>query len=150
VGHSLHFGVVLALYYKSSERSAKKDIMCVMQRAEYLEGKLLYLCLECLANFELASQLLERVQQRELEQRIDFADSKHSDLVSALMDIEADLNAWAESEGSNKAVRSGESITQFTLQGAIAEKPATLIPALLDIGESLQALLRTIANTAKG
>jgi len=150
LGDAVHYNTVLVLYHKSLEVSGKTDTMCVMQRAEYLEAKLLYLCLECLLNFELASQLLERVQQRELENKVDMVDSKHSELVDSLMDLEADLNAFAEMQGGNEAVRKGDSITSFNLLGPISDRPAKLIPELLDITDSLQTLLRTIGQSAKG
>merc|ERR1711924_310548 len=128
----------------------KHKILCVMQRAEYLEAMLLYTCLECLMNFELASELLIRVQQYETDQRMDLADCKHSPLLGSLMELEEELQAFADNYGENKAMKRGEGITSFDIVGPLSKTPEALMTNLFSISESVQALLRSIGQALKG
>jgi hypothetical protein len=150
LGYACDYGFVIVCHNKNpTDNAHPRGILSVMQRGEYLESMLIYTCLECLLNFELASELLMRVQQREHEEKTDIASSKHGQLLEALMDLEDELAAFAESHGESKAVKRGEGMTSFELKGALSETPEPLMAALLGISESLQALLRAIGQALK-
>lgn len=149
-GHAQDYGFVIVCYNKRPADDAKEEgILSVMQRGDYLEAMLIYTCLECLLNFELASELLARVQKRECDDRTDMADSKYAGMFENLMALEDDLAAFAEANGTCKALRCGDSLTSFDIKGAIADNPEPLMAAVLNISEQLQALLKSISQALR-
>jgi len=150
LGYACEYGFVIVCHNNPPvDGSARRGILSVMQRGEYLESMLIYTCLECLLNFELASELLLRLQQREREHRTEIANSKHAQLLETLMDLEDELAAFGETHGASSAIKRGEGMTSFEIKGPLSETPEPLMAALLGIAESLQALLRTIGQALK-
>lgn len=126
-----------------------RSILSIMQRAKYIESMLLYTCLECLQNFDLANELLLRLQQKEFEERADIGTSRHMSFREALMDLEDELHAFAEDQGSNTAVKTGEGVTSFELHGALSQNAEELVAVLLNLSETLQALLKSIGQALR-
>jgi len=150
LGYACDYGFVIVCHNNPPlDTSAKTGILSVMQRGEYLESMLIYTCLECLLNFQLASELLLRLQQRERDDRTELANSKHAQLLETLMDLEDELAAFGDTHGASSAVKRGEGVTSFEIKGSLSETPEPLMAALLSIAESLQALLRSIGQALK-
>lgn len=150
LGNAVDYGFVIVCHDKPpADGNRDNGILSVMQRGEYLEAMLIYTCLELLLNFELASELLVRLQKREREERIDMASCKHGQLLESLMNLEDDLAAFAEANGTCKALKCGEGMTSFELKGPIADTPEPLISRVLHIAECLQGLLKSISQALK-
>merc|ERR1712232_888461 len=150
LGHARDYGFVIVCHNKTpADGSTSRGILSVMQRCEYIESMLIYTCLECLLNFELAGDLLIRVQQREHEEKADISRSQHNTLLEMMMELEEELVALAETHGASTAIRRGEGMTSFEIKGPLSETPERLMTPLLSISESLQALLRSIGQALK-
>merc|ERR1712176_365703 len=107
------------------------------------------MCLECLLNFDLASELLVRVQKKEVKERADIATSKHAELNEVLMELEEELDAFAEQHGQNKAVKQGNSMMHFDLVGPVSEAPGPLHESISGISESVHKLLKSISQALR-
>merc|ERR1712217_575775 len=90
-----------------------------------------------------------RLQQKEFEERADITTSKQMQYREALMDLEDELHAFAEEQGSNTAVKTGEGVTSFELHGALSQNAEELVAVLLNISETLQALLKSIGQALR-
>lgn len=126
-----------------------RSILSIMQRAKYIESMLLYTCLECLQNFDLANELLLRLQQKEFEERANISTSRHMQFREQLMDLEDELHAFAEDQGTNAALKTGEGVTSFELNGALTQIPEQLLTVILQISETVQALLKSIGQALR-
>lgn len=148
-GNANDYGFVIVCHNKIPDASRSQAILSIMQRGEYVEAMLIFTCLECLQNFELANLLLVRVQQREHEERVEYSASKHSSLLNNLLDLEDDLAAFAETNGASKAVKRGQGMTSFELQGPISQSPEPVLSLVLAIAESTTQLLKSIGEALK-
>jgi len=154
-GHAQHYGL-LVICWKTKELKVAEEqtksptpgcLLSMMQRSSYMQNMLFFTAVEAQLNINLASTLLVRVQDKETKDKVDFAAAGGSmALRERLMEVEDQLYAISL-KGHNTAVRPGNAITVWNLDGPVRDSQPELLNALLLCETALKDLLRDVSGT---
>jgi len=128
----------------------ERMIFAVIQRDGYGSGMVVYTIMETLQNIQLAHTLLKNLQLAEINARFTLLQCKHNDLMNEVMSLEDEIYVLGTSElGDNTASPNGDSMTSFTLNGAIDidhEKHVDLLKSVFMLSSESQDLLKRIGK----